>query len=293
MRIHTMKPQAGKVFTIFLIIFATLLISLTAISMFFFQKEVERRKEAEIKLAQTQDEAIKLDADAKELSRQKFLLEEKSKEADEKINSLLDELELEEGLRSEVKTENSSLKEKLAGIAKEESQVEQKLATYQQKMNALKDQLVVEMDKNKSLNTELVQVNKALEELKAKKIEPVVKQEEQKDLELDVELEKIDVVSGEDKEEDPSEQIEEVVVIPDTPVDGRILNVDKETEFVIINLGKRDGIKEGYVLSVYRGKEYLGDIQVTRVQPEMSAADLLPPFSSRVVRKNDQVTAKK
>ena len=37
-------------------------------------------------------------------------------------------------------------------------------------------------------------------------------------------------------------------------------------------------------------KNYLGDIKVTRLQDEMSAADLLPPFSSQTVRKNDQVT---
>jgi hypothetical protein len=42
-------------------------------------------------------------------------------------------------------------------------------------------------------------------------------------------------------------------------------------------------------MSVYRGDEYLGDVRVSRVQEELSAADLIPPFSSRKVRKNDSV----
>ena len=39
--------SSGKVLVIFLVIIAVLLISLTAISLFFFQKETERRKIAE------------------------------------------------------------------------------------------------------------------------------------------------------------------------------------------------------------------------------------------------------
>jgi len=81
--------------------------------------------------------------------------------------------------------------------------------------------------------------------------------------------------------------------MPGDVPDGRILSVDADTEFVIINLGEKDGITRSMVLSVYRGKEYLGDVKVTRVQPEMSAADFIPPFSSRLARKNDQVVAKK
>lgn len=68
--------------------------------------------------------------------------------------------------------------------------------------------------------------------------------------------------------------------------------MDLDTEFVIINLGEKDGVAISDMLSVYRGKDFLGDIKVTRVQPEMSAADLIPPFSSKKVRKNDQVVTK-
>jgi hypothetical protein len=78
----------------------------------------------------------------------------------------------------------------------------------------------------------------------------------------------------------------------DSFVEGRILSVDVETEFVIVSLGENDGLSVGNILSVYRNDDYLGDIKVTRLQPKMSAADLITPFSIRNVQKNDQVKVK-
>ena len=86
--------------------------------------------------------------------------------------------------------------------------------------------------------------------------------------------------------------LDKIVVAPSSKPDGRILSVDADTEFVIVNLGEKDGIALGDIMSVYRGSDFLGDIRVTRVQAEMSAADFIPPFSSRKVRKNDQVVFK-
>ena len=71
------------------------------------------------------------------------------------------------------------------------------------------------------------------------------------------------------------------------------MSVDKENDFLIFNLGEKDGVSQGVVMSVYRGSDYLGDVRVSRVQLEMAAADFIPPFSSQKVRKNDQVVLKK
>ena len=43
---------------------------------------------------------------------------------------------------------------------------------------------------------------------------------------------------------------------------------------------------------VSKQEEYVGDVRITRLQPEMSAADLIPPLSIKSVKKNDQVKAK-
>ena len=63
-------------------------------------------------------------------------------------------------------------------------------------------------------------------------------------------------------------------------------------EFIVFNLGLKQGVKSDDLLSVYRGDEYLGDVKATRVQDEMSAADIIPPLSPQEVRKNDTVVLK-
>ena len=82
---------------------------------------------------------------------------------------------------------------------------------------------------------------------------------------------------------------------PDPPLKiphGRVVSIDEDTEFVIIDLGKKHGVTLGRLMSLYRGDDYLGDIKITRVQPEMSAADLILPLTGKLVHKNDQVIAK-
>ena len=62
--------SSGKVLIIFSVITAMLLISLTAISLFFFQKETERRQLAEVTLEEYQGEKAKIDEELKELKTQ-------------------------------------------------------------------------------------------------------------------------------------------------------------------------------------------------------------------------------
>ena len=270
--------SSGRVFVIFIVIIAILLISLTAISMFFFKKEVEKRELAEAALARHVTQLKTVKKELEDLQGQKFLLEEKNKEADERINSLLDELELQEGIRAETKKENISLKEQVENLTEENDKMKEQLAKgtqeYDQKIVSLKENLQKEIQSKKEIQEQL----KTAEKTNKKLSEEISLLEG--DISQDLILDK-DIV-----------HLDKIVVSPADALAGRILTVDKETEFVIVNLGMKDGVQVGSLMAVYRGKDYLGDIRVTRVQPEMSAADLLPPFSSRLVRKNDQVIVK-
>lgn len=298
-----LNNSSGKVLTVFLIIIAVLLISLTAVSFFFFQKETEQRKETEAALEKAKTNEGRLEQDLKEAKKQNFLLEEKSKEMDEQINSLLDDLEVEKGLKEEVKRENLSLKEKLDTAISERDAVQQKLASdmtgFEEKMSALNAQLETEINLKKELETvnkelqdKITELEKEIEEAKhgtSSQVVPIpgegqINDESQPDLlpfkslpssgSLDVELDKI-------------------VVVPSRAMEGRIINVDLESEFVIFNLGGKEGVSLDKIMSIYRGNNYLGDVKVTSVQPQMSAADIIPPLSAKVIRKNDRVVAKK
>src|SRR3989338_6344413 len=123
-----MKNSSGKVLTIFLVIIAILLISLTAISIFFFQKEIEKRKMADARVEQLQANEAKLEESLKEVKKMSFLLQEKNKEADDRINNLLDELELQEGIREKLKADNVALKQQAEKAIKERQEFQEKLA---------------------------------------------------------------------------------------------------------------------------------------------------------------------
>ena len=83
---------------------------------------------------------------SKEVKKQNFLFQEKNKEADERINGLLDELDLEKGIREEMKLEQAKLKEQVEKVIKEkeasvENQDYEAAASHRDKQEKLKKSL--------------------------------------------------------------------------------------------------------------------------------------------------------
>ena len=316
----------GKTITIFLVLISVLLLSLTVIAMFFFQKESELRKLAELNLEQSKATEAKLQAEIKEVKKEKFILEEKLKESEAKISDLQSDLELAEGVRDQIKEENASLKEALESEsqAKEDLRTElsAKLEEAQEKVTVLKSAL----DSEKQQKTDLEEKLKTLEDMKSQQpsvpsesaappVEPTPKIFN--DLDLSPQPQTIPVepalppaeptippAEDESPQNDSSSDgpragigdeipLGTIVVNQDQDREGKILSIDKENDFIIFDLGREDGIEMGTVMSIYRGSDYLGDVKVSKVQPDMAAADFIPPFSSQKVRKNDQIVVKK
>jgi len=276
--------KSGKTVVIFLILIVVILISGISISLFLLSKETQTRKATEASLEQLKVRNQKIDEALKDAQQQIEVLKGKNKDADDKINSLMEELDLESGLREQIKGENKKLKETLEAEAKAKVDLRQKLtAELEDVQNKLKESdakvqaaagLQQKIDELTKQNTELqgkikeVEDAKTAQQMRGEIIPPPGTEKEKVDL-------------------------DRIVVTPDDAKQGKVLNVDTETEFLIFDLGTRHGIQVGDVMSVYRGKTYLGDVKVTRAQDEMSAADFIPPFSSRKVRKNDQVVPKR
>lgn len=56
------------------------------------------------------------------------------------------------------------------------------------------------------------------------------------------------------------------------PIRGKIVQV--EGNLATISVGSADGVQKGMVFVIYRGSEYIGDIQVTDVEPNLAAGRL-------------------
>ena len=87
-------------------------------------------------------------------------------------------------------------------------------------------------------------------------------------------------------------ELERVVVThsaaPAPGLQGRVLSVNPEWRFVVIDLGW-DVVNIGDVVSIYRNDQLLGKARVERVQEQVCAAALLPEWVESQVQVNDVV----
>ncbi len=55
---------------------------------------------------------------------------------------------------------------------------------------------------------------------------------------------------------------------------GQVLSINKEDNFVIVDLGVSDGVRIGDTLTVYRGNEFIANLEVIQTRNDISAADI-------------------
>ena len=111
-----MFNKAGKTFTIFVVLIIILLLSSTCIGFYLYHLEQRLHKKTQTELDNSRADGIKLQAQLKDVQAQLALSQDKNKEADQKINNLLDEQDLNEGLRAALKKENAALKDQIADL---------------------------------------------------------------------------------------------------------------------------------------------------------------------------------
>jgi len=56
---------------------------------------------------------------------------------------------------------------------------------------------------------------------------------------------------------------------------GKILNVNTEYAFVVINLGQQMGVQEGMVFEVFRSNKFLGKVEVIQLRERIAACDII------------------
>ncbi len=288
--------NSGKTITIFLGLIVVLLVSTASISIFLLNKETEKRKAVEAALNDAQGTVSRLQGDLKVAQNKAFVLEEKNKEADTRINSLEEELDVEKGLKEAMKTENVKIKQDLDTATQERDAIQADLSKqaqeFQAKTKTVEQELQTRDARVKELEIKISDVEKKMADAVAAAAQKA-KEEMQAAATAATTPAPVNPENSADPSSEKNVELDKIVVNKADSVKGRVLSVDKETEFIIFDLGAKSGIKQGDVMSVLRGDDYLGDIKVSRVQDEMSAADLIPPFSSRMIRKNDTVVPKK
>ena len=85
-------------------------------------------------------------------------------------------------------------------------------------------------------------------------------------------------------------QLERVVVSDAgaSNLNGRVVSVNKDWHFVVIDLGW-DAVRIGDTVSIFRGEQLLAKARVDRVQEGICAATILPEWGTAEVHVNDLV----
>lgn len=81
---------------------------------------------------------------------------------------------------------------------------------------------------------------------------------------------------------------ERIVNLEDLP-GGKIIAVNNESGFAIVNLGKEQGVKEGAELWVYRRKEKVGVLKVSKIKSATSSCKIARAEAGEKIRLGDEV----
>lgn len=271
-------PQRAKL----PILIGLILISLSLAGGFFYLLEKEKAKSLalQVELDDTKTKKKIAEERAEELNKAISELEVKLKETQGQVDALTHEVEQEKVAKQEALTQIGQLKTDLEQQKELKSDLENKLARAQEDAEKMQAQI---------------------KELESKKAELETKAKDREAKSQGVELGTI-VVGPESASSKPApvsvkpvgqEQTQEQENKAYTSnIEGKALVINKDYDFMVINLGSRDGVSLGDTFSVYHNNKYIGDVKVEKVHDSMAAAGFLSPETKQRVSEGDKVIQK-
>ncbi|MDD2709002.1 MAG: hypothetical protein PHV34_13535 [Verrucomicrobiae bacterium] len=76
---------------------------------------------------------------------------------------------------------------------------------------------------------------------------------------------------------------------PPVGVSGKVVAVNPEWNFVVIDIGSKQGVIENVPMIVYRGSKLVGKVKISSVEPSVSIADVLDEWKQEDIQEGDTV----
>ncbi len=242
------------------------------------EKEIAR-KEAIQKKVELEIKVSKLELQNRELKRQldyahrmidllsrDFVREKENRRA---MKELLDRIE----------KENELMKDKVADLTRSETYLEKKLANTEQEKELLRRHVE---DMNTIIRESIQQIMSLSDKMKE------INLSSSKDLGKAKVVDLPPIVVGKQ-----SSSAKEKVVPSTTEsgikVEGKILNVNEAHNFVVIDLGRKDGVVEGMEFDVVRNGEKIARVKVRMLKDNVCAADIIKFYGSSEIKVGDKV----
>jgi len=204
-------------------------------------------------------------------------LENKLEEANNQIEMLNNELSKEKQYKEELSNSLQELKENLKAKEEKETGLQQEIERAQKEIKRLQAKL----KNTEEEKTELENKIKNLESMQQEKVELG-----------EIVVEQKTPVAGEIKPATKKEEKTKKLFPNRASLEGNVLVVNKDYNFVVINLGKQDGVALNDVFSIYRNEKYLGDVKVEKLHDSMCAAGFVSAGLKEKISEGDRAILK-
>ncbi len=272
-----------KIGIVKLILIALIIISLALTGVVFglFQKERAKNLSLQVQLEDIKGKQRMAEARLDESKKMVADLQAKLQDSQTQIDSLAADVQKEKDAKQQALTQIDQLKSDLENQKEMRSTLEKKVSQSQEDVKKAQAQL-------KELEAKKTELEDRVKELESSSKETGSKSG-------GVELGKI-IVSPE-----TSPDISQAQAAQASPQEkntgasnlaGKILVINKDYNFAVINLGNKDGVTVGNVFSVYHKDKYLGDIKVEKVHDAMSAAGFVSSAVKNKFSEGDRVVLK-
>lgn len=267
---------------VLLVVLMLVFLSAAVTGFYLYNKEHIRNIELEERVEEL---SIKQKiTEAKFLEAQKVIstLEEKIKDSVTQINTLTDEINKEKASKEDALSGMEELRQEIEEQKTLKLELESKLSQAQDAVKTMQGRLsALESDK-KDLSLKLKDLEEKTAGVELGKI--VVSPEPDK------------ATTAKGKKKAPAAKASKEA--PITPIasgkvlEGKVLVVNKEYNFVVINMGSKDGVSLGQVFTISRGNNILGDVKVEKLHDSMAAAGFITEDTKNKVREGDKVVRK-
>lgn len=242
------KPKAS-----ILLLVIVLLTAVVAAAFFYIGRNEERTKriwtEGQLRQMTEAKEALAQEKD--ELTKAKQALEEQLGDLTQQAKTLSDQLAQEKRARE-------TLTSQIAQTQRESNQFKSQLDAERKEKLTLTEDLAKAKQSYQALSNELTTLRQAKEALEKRVKEMLAARAK--------EAEQIVVKPGAGPTATaPSPQA----------LAGKVLVVNREFNFVVVNLGSKDGVKAGSRFAVLKGDRQIGTVEVERLYDNLCAANVL------------------
>jgi len=278
--------RKGTIILPVLVVLIIISLSLAAVSFWLYQKEHAQNIQLQGQIVELGQRQRITESTLEEARKTASEITLKLQVAISKVDSLTDELAQEKSARTEA---TNKLEQFMADLQQQKSlrqDLESRLKTAHDEGRQIKEQIKIIQQQKAQLEDKIKDMEAGSESVELGKV--IVSGE--------VAVVADDATKGESKAAKVSvspakSEKAGKKSAPAAGLEGKIMIVNKEFNFAVINLGSKENINVGDEFSISREGKYIGDLKVEKVHEFMSAAGFAAELKD-LIKENDKVAQK-